>query len=45
MTAYNYSQQENNPLTQTEREPAVLEAEMVVVAELVEPETEVKDEG
>ena len=45
MAAYNYSQQGNNPLTQTEREPAVLEAEMVVVAEIVEPETEVKDEG
>ena len=40
-----YTQQGNNPLTQAEGEPTVLEAEMVMVAELVEPETEVKDEG
>jgi hypothetical protein len=39
-----YAQQGNNPLTQAEGEPTVLEAEMIVVAELVESGTEVKDE-
>lgn len=40
-----YNKQEKNPLTGDEQQPAVFEAEMVMVAEIVEPSTEVKGEG
>jgi cyclophilin family peptidyl-prolyl cis-trans isomerase len=40
-----YNQQTNNPLGRNDEESTVLQAEMVMVAELVDPSTEVKDEG
>ena len=40
-----YNQQANNPLVQNDEESTVLQAEMVMVAELVDPATEVKDEA
>ena len=40
-----YNRQENNPLKEGQHDDTVLEGEMLMVAELIEPESEIKDES
>ena len=40
-----YNRQENNPLNEGQHDDTVLEGEMLMVAELIEPESEIKDES